>query len=63
MIPLHGGQQNEIRFEVVVTAFSSGVSVKSGERWTAVAGDLPPLEVQDRVRNEFAVVFRAQIES
>lgn len=60
MTPLRGGQPNEIRFEVIVTAFSRSVSVRSGDRWHTIAGDAPPRAVQDSVgRNEFAVVFQA----
>lgn len=60
MTPLRGGQPNEIRFEVIVTAFSRSVSVRSEDRWHTIVGDAPPRAVQDSVRrNEFAVVFQA----
>lgn len=63
MIPLRGGQHNEIRFEVIVTAFSRCVSVKSADQWNAIAGDPPPSDVRDRVaKNEFVVVFQAEVE-
>lgn len=61
MIPLRGGRQNEVRFEVIVTAFSRSLTVKSGDRWIAIVGDAPPSPIRDRVgRNEFAVVFRTE---
>lgn len=64
MIPLTGGRPNQIRFEVIVTAFSSGLSVKAGTQWTTIVGDPPPQEIRDHVeRNEFAVVFKTQIDS
>jgi hypothetical protein len=64
MIPLRGGQQNEVRFEVIVAAFSKDLSVKSGARWSTLEGDAPPQEVRDHVaKNEFAVVFRAEFDS
>jgi hypothetical protein len=59
MIPLRGGQQNEIRFEVVVAAFSKDLSIKSGARWLTLEGEAPPQEICDSVkRHEFSVVFR-----
>jgi hypothetical protein len=64
MIPLRGGKQNQIRFEIFITAFSSRVSVKTGPDWKSIAGELPPQEVRDCVeKNEFAVVFRAACEA
>jgi hypothetical protein len=42
MIPLAGGRQNQVRFEVFVTAFSSRLSVKTGTQWSPIIGDLPP---------------------
>jgi len=64
MIPLRGGRPNQIRFEVVVAAFSTNVSVKSGDSWIAIAGDLPPRDVRDRVTESlFAVAFRAKADS
>jgi hypothetical protein len=36
MIPLRGGQPNEVRFEVIVAAFSQDLSVKSGIRWSTL---------------------------
>jgi hypothetical protein len=59
MIPLRGGRINEIRFEVIVTAFSDGLAVKSREKWMQVTGESPPKAVLNGVANvEFAVVFR-----
>jgi hypothetical protein len=64
MIPLTCGRPNQIRFEVFVTAFSSGLSVKTGTQWSQIVGDLPQQEIRSRVeRNEFAVVFKAQLDS
>jgi hypothetical protein len=63
MIPLTGGRPNQIRFEVFVTAFSSRLSVKTGTQWSPIVGGLPPQEIRNRVeRNEFAVVFKAQLD-
>src|ERR1700677_5303656 len=42
MIPLRGGQQNEVRFEVIAAAFSKDLTVKSGAQWIKVEGDAPP---------------------
>lgn len=64
MIPLRGGQQNEVRFEVIVAAFSRDLSVKSGARWLTLEGDAPPPEIRNHVaKDEFAVVFRAEFDS
>ena len=64
MIPLRGGQPNEVRFEVIVSAFSKDLSVKSGSRWATLNGDAPPQEIRDQVvKNEFVVIFRAAIDS
>lgn len=64
LIPLHGGRQNEVRFEVIVSAFSSSLSVKSGDRWSALVGELVPQKFRDHVANsEFAVVFKAALPS
>jgi hypothetical protein len=64
MIPLFGGQQNEIRFEIVVAAFSKHLSVKTGELWRTIEGDSLPEEVRDIVSNsEFAVVFKPEMDS
>lgn len=63
MIPLAGGTPNQIRFEVFVTAFSCRLSVKTGTQWSPIVGDLPPQEIRNSVeRNEFAVVFKAQLD-
>ncbi len=63
MIPLTGGRPNQIRFEVFVTAFSSSLSLKAGTQWSPIVGDIPPQEIRDRVkRNEFAVVFKSQVD-
>lgn len=60
LIPLGGGQPNEVRFEAIVAAFSIGVAVKSSGQWGTVAGESPPAEVRDALgRSEFAVVLRA----
>lgn len=64
LIPLRGGRQNEIRFEVVVAAFSRSLSVKSGEQWISIVGDAPPAHIRDRLgSNGFAVVFMTQLGS
>jgi hypothetical protein len=64
MIPLRGGRPNQIRFEVFVTAFSTSVSVRSAGRWITIVGEPPPLDVRDQVaKNEFAVVFQAEVDS
>lgn len=61
MIPLQGGRPNQIRFEVLVTAFSSSLSVKSGGSWITIVGMAPPAEIRDPVaRSEFAVVFKPE---
>jgi hypothetical protein len=59
MMPMRGGGQNEIRFEVIVTAFSKNLAIKSHERWTAVVGELPPQEIQVKMGAlKFALVFQ-----
>lgn len=58
MIPLQGARPNEIRFEVIVTAFSKNLGVKSGNHWVSIVGDNPPQDIRDRVAgNAFSVVF------
>ena len=64
MIPLKGGGENEIRFEVFVNAFSRSLSVRSANRWIAIRGEPPPPDVRNRVQsNEFAVLFRPEVDS
>lgn len=59
LIPQVGGQQNEIRFEVIVAAFSRSLALKSGERWVVAVGNEPPKILRDRLSvAEFAVVFK-----
>jgi hypothetical protein len=63
MIPLKGGRQNEIRFEVFVNAFSNSLSVKSTDHWITIRGEPPPPGMCNRVQsNEFAVLFRPEID-
>lgn len=62
IIPLECDLQNQMRYEVYITAFSSSVGVESHGQWILTIGKLPPQEVQDRVAgNEFAVVFKPQL--
>lgn len=64
VIPLKGGGQNEIRFEVFVNAFSRSLSVRAADRWFAIRGESPPPDVCNRVQsNEFAVLFRPEVDS
>ena len=61
LIPQVGGRENEIRYEVVVSAFSRGLALKSGDTWITALGDDPPELVRKCVANaEFAVVFKPQ---
>jgi hypothetical protein len=64
MIPLHGARPNEIRFEVIVTAFSRNLGVKSDNHWVAIIGKNPPKDIRDRVAgSDFSVVFQAEGDS
>jgi len=59
LVPQVGGRQNEIRYEVIVAAFSRSLALKSGATWVTALGEDPP----DNVRNclvdaEFVVVFK-----
>ena len=64
LIPRVGGRQNEIRYEVIVSAFSRGLALKSGDTWITALGDDPPeLVRQCLVDAEFAVVFKPQFGS
>jgi len=61
LIPQVGGRQNEIRYEVIVSAFSHCLALKSGNTWIAALGTEPPeLVRQCLVDAEFAVVFKPQ---
>jgi hypothetical protein len=61
LIPQVGGQQNEIRYEVIVSAFSRSLVLKSDNTWIAALGDDPPELVRKHLDNaEFAVVFQPQ---
>ena len=61
LIPQVGGRRNEIRYEVIASAFSSGLALKSGDTWITALGDDPPELVRKRFVNaEFAVVFKPQ---
>ena len=61
LIPQVGGRQNEIRYEVIVSAFSRSLALKSGDTWITAFGDEPPDLVRKRlVDAEFAVVFEPQ---
>lgn len=61
LLPQVGGRQNEIRFEVIVAAFSHSLALKSGSRWITVLGNDLPAVVRDCLSNvEFAVVFKPQ---
>lgn len=62
LIPQVGGRQNEIRYEVIVSAFSRSVALKSGHTWITALGDGPPEFVRSSLANaEFAVVFEPQL--
>jgi len=61
LIPQVGGRQNEIRYEVIVSAFSQCLALKCGNTWIIALGDEPPeLVRQCLVDAEFAVVFKPQ---
>jgi len=61
LIPQVGGRQNEIRYEVIVSAFSRSLALKSGDTWITALGDDPPELVRKcLVDAEFAVVFKPQ---
>lgn len=61
LVPQVGGRQNEIRYEVVVSAFSRGLALKSGDTWITALGDDPPELVRKCLADaEFAVVFKPQ---
>ena len=61
LVPQVGGRQNEIRYEVIVSAFSRGLALKSGDLWITALGDDPPELVRKCLANaEFAVVFKPQ---
>ena len=61
LIPQVGGRENEIRYEVVVSAFSRGLALKSGDTWITALGDDPPELVRKCLANaDFAVVFKPQ---
>jgi hypothetical protein len=58
LVPLIGGRQNEIRFEVIAAAFSDHFALKSGNEWLAALGDIPPEAVRSHLSDaRFAVVF------
>jgi DNA gyrase/topoisomerase IV subunit B len=59
IMPLFGGGQNAMRYEVVVTAFSENLAIKSHGDWILVTGELPPQEFQKRLAPvRFALVFQ-----
>ena len=61
LIPQVGGRQNEIRYEVIVSAFSRSLALKSGDTWMTALGDDPPEVVRKCLADvEFAVVFKPQ---
>ena len=61
LIPQVGGRQNEIRYVVIVSAFSRSLALKSGDTWITALGDDPPELVRRcLVDAEFAVVFNPQ---
>jgi len=62
LIPQVDGRLNEIRYEVIVSAFSRSVALKSGNAWITALGDDPPEFVRSALANaEFAVVFEPQL--
>jgi hypothetical protein len=62
LIPQLGGRQNEIRYEVIVAAFSHSLALKSGDKWISVLGDNPPDLVREHIADaEFAIAFKPQI--
>ena len=61
LIPQVAGRQNEIRYEVIVSAFSRSLALKSGDTWITALGDDPPEVVRECLADaEFAVVFKPQ---
>jgi hypothetical protein len=61
LIPQVGGGVNEIRYEVIVSAFSRSLALKSGNTWITALRDEPPEHVRKcLVDVEFAVVFKPQ---
>jgi hypothetical protein len=59
LIPQVGGRPNEIRYEVIVAAFSSSLALKSGDMWLTAIGQGPPEAVRKSlVDAEFAIVFK-----
>ena len=61
LVPQVGGRQNEIRYEVIVSAFSRSLALKSGDTWITALGDDPPEVVRKCLADaEFAVVFKPQ---
>jgi len=61
LIPQVGGRQNEIRYEVIVSAFSHSLALKSEDTWITALGDDPPELVQKCLADaQFAVVFKPQ---
>jgi hypothetical protein len=61
LIPQVGGRQNEVRYEVIVSAFSRSLALKSGDAWITALGDDPPEVVRKCLADaEFAVVFKPQ---
>ena len=61
LIPQVGGRVNEIRYEVIVSAFSRSVALKSGDTWITALGDDPPELVRKCLADaQFAVVFKPQ---
>jgi len=61
LIPQFGGRQNEIRYEVIVSAFSRGLALKSDDTWITALGDDPPELVRKCITEaRFAVVFKPQ---
>ncbi len=59
MMPLRGGGQNEVRFEAIVTAFSTNMAIKSCDRWLTVVGQPPSEALREKIQDlQFALVFQ-----
>jgi hypothetical protein len=60
LVPQIGGQQNEIRFEAMVAAFSQCLMLKSEGEWKTLFGDEAPGALREAVDDPFAILFRPE---
>jgi hypothetical protein len=60
LVPQIGGRQNEIRFEVMVAAFSQSLMLKSGHEWQLLFGNEAPGPLREAVDEPFAILFRPE---